>query len=133
MAMSKAQFFTLDALLALIAAVAMASMILLSFKSDVPTISDTRLHSVAQDTLELLDKEQSLYAAAQGNTNSTQNFLGKIPSTICGKITITDTLNTTLATITKQSCGNPTNPTVHYRTVVQEDTFYIAKMEAWWA
>ena len=125
----KAQFFTLDALLALIAAAVMTSMIIMSFKT-VPS-DDSRLQTIAADTLRVLD-DGRLLTAVQGNTTTIDNFLKKLPDNICGRITISDTLDTILASVTKQGCGTPIIPAVQYRTVVKEGTFYLARMEAWW-
>lgn len=101
--------FTLDALLALLAAAILFTTIFFFIsRVEIAPFSSDVLVTLAEDSLTILEKDGTLLEAhATGGTAALLRYLDGLPLRFCGSIGISDPDGTLLAAAQRSGCGDP--------------------------
>ena len=130
----KAVILTIDALLALIAAMTIIVAVVY-FTGQVSNIPYNKqaLNKISQDSLTVLEKDNVLKTAIETSSNTTLTlFLDSLPSQICAKVDLKSSDQIIQESAIKTNCGS-SNETVVVRRSFVANSFnvYYARMEAW--
>jgi hypothetical protein len=130
--LKKGVIFTLDAVIALLA----ASVIILSIYlliGNLSDISDGRdLQQIGQDALTVLEKDGSLAYAIQTKSNVTvTTYLDELPAQYCARIQLLDSNQDIQFSAVSGGCGNADRLAVSRRIFISERKTYMAEIETW--
>ncbi len=127
--------FTLDALLALLAAAILFTAILF-FMSRVESAPFSRdvLATLAEDSLAVLEKDGSLLDAHVTGSNATLlRYLDALPLRFCGRLGISDAEGNLLVAAQRSGCETPEEQAVARRVFVgHRSDAALARMDAWY-
>ncbi len=129
--MKKAFLLTVDGVIALSMLLVMLAIIVNQiFQPTVPR--GAYLKQISLDTLKVLDYDNRIASAINGNTTSTRSVLEALPINICMQLNIEHSLNSTNITVAKPGCGGFGNQLqTSYRTLTVSGTRYIVRLESW--
>ncbi len=131
----KTMIFTLDALLAISIAILIASSCFVFLSKTSSGVYHVRgAYLISSDSLTVLEKSDALKEAITLNsTTSIEEFIGGMPSQVCGSVTVYDSLSSSKLSVQREGCTSKNLSAVAYRVFVDdEENIYYAKMESWY-
>lgn len=125
--------FTLDAILALIVAMALIFASLFYISQANVSFKQDDLYDITLDSLAVLEKSGTFRRSiGSGTPDGLEQFLTSLPTYMCGAIEIQTKSSVILLTAIKPSCTFSEDFIVHRRVFIAGGQIYLARMEAWY-
>jgi len=130
----KGLVITLDAIFAVLAALTIILSVLFYMwsVSKVP-FNKQALNRFSQDSLAMLEKDDTLRNAIEGNSNTTVIlFLESLPEQICASIDLKDKDQNVIMTVRRADCPDSLESVHERRSFIADFNTYYARIECWY-